>query len=109
MTNLSLIRKQKINMSNWERKEADNLADAIGKHIRSNPDLAEANELLAEIRLAVATASQRVDTNAEELNRYRSTVCKICRDASLYECDVEERWSVNCTFVFANTTQFGDL
>jgi hypothetical protein len=36
-------------MSHWESKNADTLADAISKHIRSHPDAVEDNALLAII------------------------------------------------------------
>lgn len=96
-------------MSNWERKDAGTLADALGKHIRSNPNLTQEYELLSAIRLSVDAASTTVNTNAVDLSRYRSAVCAICRCASLYECDAERGWSANCAFVFENTSQFCDL
>lgn len=93
-------------MSDWERREANTLADAIAKHIRRNPGLTPDYELLSAIRLVVDAASTTVRTNAVELSRYRSTVCAICRNTNLYECDAEQGWSANCAFVFENTSQF---
>jgi hypothetical protein len=96
-------------MSNWERKHADTLADAIAKHIKSHPQMVEDNELLAIIKQAVDKSANTVDTTPSELNRQRAVVCAICRGSKLYECDVSEGWSENCAFIFTNTTEFGGL
>jgi hypothetical protein len=96
-------------VSNWNRREADTLAEAICKHIRSHPNLTVENELLESVQLEVDAASTTVNTNSAELSRFRSKVCAICRGSSLYECDVDEGWSVDCALIFTNTTQFGDL
>jgi hypothetical protein len=93
-------------MSNWERREADTLADAIGKHIKANPDLVKENQLLSVIKLSVDAASTTVNTNAEELQRFRAEVCAICRRSNLYECNVAEGWSSECAFVFTNASEF---
>jgi hypothetical protein len=96
-------------VSNWERRDADTLADAIGKHIKANPDLVKENQLLSVIKLTVDAASTTVNTNAGELHRFRADVCAICRNSNLYECDVAEGWSSECAFVFSNASQFADL
>jgi hypothetical protein len=96
-------------MPNWERKNADTLADAISKHIRNHPDMVEDNELLAVIQQAADEAANTATTTAAELNRQRAVVCAICRGSMLYECDVPEGWSENCAFVYANTTAFAGL
>jgi hypothetical protein len=96
-------------VSNWERREADTLADAIGKHIKANPNLVRENQLLAAIKLSVDAASTTVNTNAAELSRHRAGVCAICRESSLYECDVAQGWSGDCAFVLSNASQFADL
>lgn len=96
-------------MSNWVRKEADILADAIGKHIRNNPDLHVVNQRLAKIRIMVDGASITVNTTQGELVRYRTLVCAECRGSKLYECDVPVGWSANCALIFHNTSQFSDL
>ncbi len=96
-------------MTDWDRKDADTLADAIGKHIRNHPDMGEENELLAVIRSGADNASESSSTTSEELQRYRSLVCAICRGAGLYECDADEGWSRNCQFISSNTTGFGGL
>jgi hypothetical protein len=96
-------------MTNWERREADILADAIGKHRRKHPHQVDDNELLAVIEKAVDECSHTIATTTDDLRRYRELVCAICRGSKLYECDVAEGWSQNCAFVTANTTLFGDL
>lgn len=96
-------------MSNWDRKEADHLADAIGKHIKANPEFVRENQLLAIVRMAAHAASTTVNTNAAELNRCRAGVCAVCRGSNLYACDVAVGWSDDCAFVFANTSQFAVL
>lgn len=96
-------------MSEWERRNADTLADAIGKQIRNHPELVEENALLLVIQEAVDTAANSVSTTPGELNKQRANVCTICRRSKLYECDVAEGWSPTCAFVFANTTNFGGL
>jgi hypothetical protein len=96
-------------MSHWERREADTLADAIGKHIKANPDIVKENQLLARVLLSVDAASTTVDTNAGQLQRFRADVCAICRRSNMYECDVAEGWSSACAFVFSNASQYADL
>lgn len=96
-------------MPGWERRNADTLADAIGKHIRNNPDTTEANAKLMVIQEEVDDAASTVTTTPGELGRQRAAVCAICRQHQLYECDVPQGWSSNCSFVFANTTEFGGL
>ena len=96
-------------MSNWDRKDADALADAIGKHIKSHPEQEDDNELLAIVMAAVDSAANTVTTTPLELSRHRSLVCAICRGSRLYECDISEGWSNNCAFIFQNTTAFGGL
>jgi hypothetical protein len=96
-------------LGNWERRKVDALADAIGKQMRNSPQLAPANELLAAVQLAVEKAAATVNTTASDLNRHCSDVCKICRGSSLYECDVDEGWSVNCAFILVNSSRFADL
>jgi hypothetical protein len=96
-------------MSDWDRKNADALADAIGKHIKSHPDLKDDNELLAIVKEAVDNAAKTVDTTPMELNRHRSLVCAICRGSHLYECDIADGWSNCCALIFQNTTAFGEL
>jgi hypothetical protein len=96
-------------LSNWERREADTLAEAIGKHIKANPDLAKENRVLAVIRLSVDAASTTVNTNSDELSRYRAEVCAVCRESTLYQCSVAQGWTSDCAFVFSNASQFGDL
>ena len=96
-------------MANWERKNADVLADAISKHIKSHPDMVEDNALLAIIQETIDDAANTVATTAGELNRCRAVVCAICRGSKLYECELSEGWSSNCTFIFTNTTEYGGL
>lgn len=96
-------------MSNWERKEADTLAEAIGKHRKNNPDQVDTNELLAVLQIAVDEHAITTLTTTGDLRRYRALVCAICRGAKLYDCDVEDGWSQNCAFIMTNTTSFGGL
>jgi hypothetical protein len=96
-------------MSNWDRRNADTLADAIAKHIRNHPDMVEDNVLLAIVQQAADEAANTVTTTSGELNRQRAVVCAICRSSKLYECDLPMGWSENCAFVCANTTAFAGL
>ena len=96
-------------MANWERKEADTLAEAISKHCRSNPAQVQGNALLAVVQIAVDAAANTVSTSSGDLRRCRAQVCSICRDARLYACDVTHGWSDNCAMVGVNTTEFGGL
>jgi hypothetical protein len=75
-------------MSKWGRKNADALADAIAKHIRSHPEIVEDNELLEIVKEAVDKVANTVTTTPSEINRHRAVVCAICRGSKLYECDV---------------------
>ena len=96
-------------LANWERREADTLAEAIGKHLRRNPDMAVENQLLVLVQKAVDEASTTVSTTPGELTHFRSMVCMACRAGKLYNCDVPQGWSENCAFVYSNTTEYGQL
>lgn len=96
-------------MTQWDRRQADTLADAIGKHITKRPDMAAENAQLAVIRKAVDGASHTIQTTAGDLYRYRAEVCAICRGSKLYECDVPVGWSKNCALLHTNASEFGDL
>jgi hypothetical protein len=96
-------------MAHWERREADTLAEAIGKHRKNNPRLTEQNALLALIQAAVDDSASTVNTTAGTLSLHRAQVCAICRGSNLYTCDVAEGWSNNCAMIFANTTEFSPL
>lgn len=96
-------------MPNWERKQADTLAEAIDKHRRNNPGLIDSNLRLAAIEKEVDAASNTVATTAGDLNKYRSRVCAVCRDCKLYACDVPQGWSQDCALVYANASEFSPL
>ena len=96
-------------MANWERKEADILAEAIDKYRRRHPDRVQENAQLAVVQKAVDEAANTVSTSLADLTRHRAQVCAICRRAQLYECDVPQGWSENCAFIRHNTTQFGAI
>lgn len=96
-------------MANWERRDADTLAEAINKHRKNNPHLVEENALLAIIQEAVDESASTVNTTPGTLSRHRALVCAICRGAKLYTCDVDDGWSSNCAFIYTNTTEFGSL
>jgi len=96
-------------MTNWDRREADILADAIAKHCRKQPSQTLENNLLLAIRGKVNQASQTVNTTFAELSFVRSQTCAVCRQYQLYECDVPQGWSKNCEFIRVNTTEFGSL
>ena len=92
-------------MANWERKQANTLADAIDRHRRNHPHLVRENELLARIQVVVDRASKTVATSAQELGRCRASVCDICRNAALYDCDVPNGWSANCALIAQNAIE----
>lgn len=96
-------------MPNWERRQADTLAEAIGKHRRNNRDLVDSNLRLASIEKAVDAAANTVATSAVDLRKYRSQVCTVCRANSLYACDVPQGWSENCALIYANASEFSPL
>ena len=96
-------------MSNWERKQANTLAEAVGKHINRNPGLGDANLRLMAIQKAVDQAANTVKTTEGDLNYHRSQVCTICRGCNLYACDVPHGWSENCALVYANASEFSPL
>jgi hypothetical protein len=95
-------------MANWERREADTLAEAIGKHRKGNLDTPHVNARLAVVQKAVDEAANTVATTAGDLHRHRTQVCAICRESNLKDCDVPHGWSDNCAFVRSNT-DFGPL
>ena len=96
-------------MANWERREADTLAEAIGKHRRNNPHLVEENAKLELVQREVDLAASTVTTTAGTLGRHRAQVCAICRASQLYSCDVPSGWSDNCAMVYTNATGFSPL
>jgi hypothetical protein len=100
---------EEFSLANWERREADTLAEAIGKHLKKHPGTVVENQLLVLVQKAVDDASTTVLTTPAELMRFRSMVCTACRAGKLYPCDVPQGWSENCAFVYSNTTEFGQL
>jgi 2',3'-cyclic-nucleotide 2'-phosphodiesterase (5'-nucleotidase family) len=96
-------------LANWERREADTLAEAIAKHLKKSPDRVVENQLLVLVQKAVDEASTTISTTPGELTRFRALVCTACRAGKLYGCDVPQGWSENCAFVYSNTTEFGQL
>jgi hypothetical protein len=96
-------------MSNWERRQADTLAESIGKHIVRNPGLGDSNSRLVAIQKAVDQAANTVITTAGDLHNYRSQLCSVCRSCKLYACDVPQGWSENCALVHANASEFTPL
>jgi hypothetical protein len=96
-------------MANWERKNADTLADAIDKHLKRNTHPTGDEKLLSVIRIALDQAANTVNTSASTLNRHRAAVCAICRGSKLYECNVEEGWSTSCAFINTNTSDYAPL
>jgi hypothetical protein len=96
-------------MANWERREADTLAEAIGKHRRNNPHLVEDNARLALVQKDVDLAASTVTTTSGTLMRHRAEVCAICRGSQLYSCDVPVGWSDNCALINTNATGFSPL
>jgi hypothetical protein len=96
-------------MANWERREADTLAEAIHKHLKANPHMVQENLQLAIIQKAADDAANTVSTTMGELARHRAAVCAICRASKIHECDVPQGWSNNCAFIRANTTEYGSL
>ena len=96
-------------MANWERREADTLADAIGKHRRRHPHLVEDNQLLAIVQVVIDESANTISTNSGDVQRHRAVVCAICRGSQLYACDVADGWSENCALISSNTSKFGPL
>jgi hypothetical protein len=96
-------------MSNWERRQADTLAESISKHIKRNLALGDSNSRLMAIQRAVDHAANTVATTAGDLHNHRSQVCSVCRSCQLYACDVPQGWSENCALVYANASEFSPL
>lgn len=90
-------------MGHWERKGAARLADAIYSHlakneISTNEHCTKFEQVHKEIRRASATVS----TGAQELHSMRISVCEFCRKNELYECELPEGWSPNCSLLNSN-------
>ena len=96
-------------MPNWERRDANTLADAINKHRKRNTGLAEDNELLGVVQRALDKAANTIDTTAGTLSRHRALACAICRGSKLYACDVDDGWSENCALIYANASEFSSI
>ena len=96
-------------MSNWERRDADTLADAIIKHRKRHLSNTTEDLLLEQIQHSFDAASNTVLTSESDLVKLRSKLCTVCRNARLYECDIPSGWSANCTFIFVNTSTFTPL
>jgi hypothetical protein len=106
---LATIKKGGLEMTNWDRKEADLLADAIVKHITHHSGREDDNRKLLAIERDADAAANTIATTAGVLTGLRSRVCTICRGSKLYPCDVPSGWSSRCAFILSNTTQFGEL
>ncbi len=96
-------------MASWDSREIENLEMAIAKHRRDNPQEGECDLLLAAVQHAAEAVLDLVSVPEDALNQQRTQLCALCRGFTLYDCDVAKGWSKNCTFIFANTTEFGSL
>lgn len=90
-------------MSNWNRRELLNLADAIRNSLKTMSGLGPQNERLARILNEADQGSKTIFTHNQRLHDVRCAMCKVCRGESLATCDREEGWSPNCAFVRTHT------
>ena len=90
-------------MADWHRRQMLDLAAAVrccqGKYTTSF----RVRQRLASVVDLANLASKHVYTTAEQLNRLKTQLCRVCRSESLYECDGVEAWSETCALVAANT------
>lgn len=90
-------------MSNWNRRELLNLANAIHNRLKTDGDLAPRKQRLVEIFNEANQGSKSIFTHNQRLRDIRSAMCHVCRSESLATCDRQEGWSPNCAFVRTHT------
>lgn len=96
-------------MLQWEIREAEVMVQALAMHCRDNPDDLEVNLQLLDLQDTAEAAIAEEAPATTDLAALRTQLCALCRGNRLYACDVATGWSGNCTFVFANTTEFSSL
>jgi hypothetical protein len=90
-------------MSNWNRRELLNLANAISNCVKTGKDLAPRNQRLLGILNEANQGSKSIFTPKQCLHAIRGALCHVCRSEALATCDREEGWSSNCAFVRTHT------
>jgi hypothetical protein len=96
-------------MTNWDRREAGLLADAIGKHCQKHPDQVGDDNWLMVIRIAADNASTTIDTSGADIAILRSQICSICLRLKLYDCNAPTERLRDCELVRANASEFAAL
>jgi hypothetical protein len=88
-------------MADWNHKNAGVLLDALRHHISGAKN--QHGELLISVAEQVRDAENRQRINATSLDQFRSSVCELCREHQMYECDVPVGWSHSCALIHSNT------
>jgi hypothetical protein len=90
-------------MTNWTQKDLDSLAAALQKHLSESPWDNEKSYLLVEARKRSHAASESPIPCQETLSELRSTVCGVCREQQLYECELPHGWTSKCALLRKNS------
>ena len=77
----------------------DQLHRAVGKVLASSNKLDSAAVKLISVKNQAASYMTKDEA---DLTECRSRLCKVCRDESLYVCDVAEGWSTECALIKHN-------
>lgn len=85
-----------IYMTQWARKNLDELGRAVQKEVMAT---SQSNTAMFDLHLL----SQKIELSMSEPERnlaiFRGTMCALCRQNKMYKCDVDVGWSLNCAFV----------
>lgn len=89
-------------MTDWARKRLDTLSEALTVYLSSGHSTEPYAYLLIDARKKAHRCSTVFQPNEGQLDLARASVCKVCREHRMYECDVPFGWSPNCAFLREN-------
>ena len=89
-------------MKHWEHKAANDIAGAVGLHLRGSNQKSQYGQMLIGVYKDAKRAASSVLTSLNDLKDIRTSLCFACRGDKLYPCDVSVGYSPNCAFVRNN-------
>ncbi len=89
-------------MTDWNRKHASEIANAIHNWQTEIAKPANARDRLARIFVLARDTSRYVPATDPALDNVKQQLCEVCRREKLYVCDQKVGWSPNCAFLKAN-------
>ncbi len=83
-------------MSQWDRKNLDELLWAVRRELKA---LGPKHESISGLFAVSVSIVKGLDHPMESLIFCRNAMCEFCRSDRLHECDIPVGWSANCAFL----------